>query len=52
MLNCDYCGKMMNKSNIKHTNICQNKPNHIFCSKTCKNKWCFDIQKGKLAPGN
>jgi len=49
---CDYCGKSMNKSNITHTNICQPNSNHVFCSKTCKNKWCLEIQKGKIVPEN
>ncbi len=47
-MNCEYCGKIMGRINVKHINICQPIPSRIFCSKTCKNSWCFDIQKGKI----
>jgi len=45
---CEYCGKQKLGRRLKrHINICQTKTVHIFCSKDCKNKWCFDTQKGK-----
>ncbi len=47
-MNCEYCGKIMGRIKVKHINICQPIPSRIFCSKTCKNNWCFDIQKGKI----
>lgn len=47
-MKCDYCGKSMNRTKVTHINICQPTPNHVFCFKGCKNKWCFDIQKGKI----
>ena len=46
--NCEYCGKQKLGRRLKrHINICQTTSIHIFCSKDCKNKWCFDTQKGK-----
>jgi hypothetical protein len=45
---CDYCGKTMTRTNKHHINICQTTTNHVFCSKKCKDNWCFDIQKGNL----
>ncbi len=47
-MNCTYCGKALTRMNIKHTNICQPIQSRIFCSKNCKNHWCFDIEKGKI----
>ncbi len=47
-MNCEYCGKTKGRINVKHINICQPIQSHSFCSKTCKNNWCFDIQKGKI----
>ncbi|MHA1661526.1 MAG: hypothetical protein ACTSUT_20710 [Promethearchaeota archaeon] len=46
-MNCEYCKKPMTRTRVKHINICQPEPVHIFCSKECKNKWCFEIQNGK-----
>lgn len=45
---CEYCGKQKLGRRLKrHINICQTKTLHIFCSKDCKNKWCFDTHKRK-----
>ncbi len=44
---CDYCGRKLRGKRLKqHINICQKTTIHNFCSKDCKNMWCFDIQKG------
>jgi len=43
---CEYCGrKILGKRFKRHINICQTITIHTFCSKDCKNMWCFDIQK-------
>ena len=43
---CDYCGRKLRGKRLKqHINICQRTTIHNFCSKDCKNMWCFDIQK-------
>jgi hypothetical protein len=47
-MNCDYCGKIMTRIKVKHINICQPTQKRVFCSKSCKNNWCFDIHKGKI----
>ena len=39
---CLGCGKKNVKSETKKP------PEHVFCSKDCKDSWCFDIQKGKI----
>ena len=45
---CDYCGKQLRGKRLKrHINICQTTAIHNFCSKDCKNNWCFDIQNGR-----
>jgi len=44
---CDYCGRQkLGKRLKRHINICQTTTIHIFCSKECKNMWCFDTHKG------
>ena len=44
---CEYCGRQLTGKRLKrHINICQTTAIHIFCSKDCKNMWCFDIKKG------
>ena len=46
---CEYCGKKKLERRLKrHINICQTKSVHIFCSKDCKNIWCFDISQKRL----
>ncbi len=43
---CEYCGRQLHGKRLKrHINICQKTTIHIFCSKECKNRWCFDTQK-------
>jgi len=45
---CEYCGKQLRGKRLKrHINICQKTAIHFFCSKECKNTWCFDTQKGR-----
>ena len=47
-IDCDYCGCHLRGKRLKrHINICQTAMVHIFCSKECKNMWCFDTQKGR-----
>ena len=39
---CDYCKRIIKGRKLKkHINITQNPTTHVFCSKSCKNKWCF-----------
>lgn len=46
-IDCDYCGRQLLGKRLKHhINICQTIAIHNFCSKECKNKWCFDTQRG------
>ena len=48
-VDCDYCGReLIGKRLRRHINICQTTIIHIFCSKDCKNMWCFDTQKERL----
>jgi len=45
---CERCGRSMTRTRVQHVNICQKVTTHVFCSKECKDGWCFDIQKGKI----
>ena len=45
-VNCEICEKIITKKRQRlHINICQTPVIHVFCSKICKNKWCFDHPK-------
>ena len=48
---CEYCKKDIKKrkiGNIKRLiNICQTPQTRVFCSKKCKDKWCFGVQSNK-----
>ena len=45
-LYCESCEKIITRKRQRvHINICQTPVIHVFCSKICKNKWCFDHQK-------
>lgn len=46
-MSCEHCGIKLGRkgSAITHTNIAQPLKEHHFCSETCKDKWCFRIQK-------
>ena len=47
-LNCESCEKVLTRKRLRlHINICQNPVIHVFCSKFCKNKWCFDQGKNE-----
>lgn len=46
-MNCNYCGKKITGSEIKHVNIGQSNKVRNFCSKSCKKSWCFEICKTK-----
>ncbi len=39
---CDMCSKPLPKRHVIHKNIGQEPPEHKFCSRTCKEKWCHD----------
>jgi len=44
---CFSCGIYVKyrKITVTHTNIAQNPPVKVFCSKACKIKWCLRKQK-------
>jgi len=44
-IRCDMCSKPLPKRHIIHKNICQEPPEHKFCSKECKDKWCAQHTK-------
>ena len=45
-LNCESCKKIITRKRQRlHINICQTPVIHVFCSKICKNKWCFNHTK-------
>ena len=45
-LYCESCEKIItSKRQRLHINICQTPVIHVFCSKNCKNRWCFDQPK-------
>lgn len=39
-IRCTMCNKPLPKRHIIHKNICQDPPEHKFCSRECKDKWC------------
>ena len=44
---CEFCGKLLTRNypKIEHENTFQKPSIHIFCSKACRNKWVFLLQK-------
>lgn len=50
MMICEFCGvslKSPGKKIVEHINISQPQQSHQFCSQTCKDKWCLQLQKKK-----
>lgn len=39
---CAFCNKPLPKRHVNHVNIGQDQPEHKFCSRTCKEKWCHE----------
>ncbi|MHA1518833.1 MAG: hypothetical protein ACTSRK_01495 [Promethearchaeota archaeon] len=39
---CEVCAKPLPKRHVVHKNISQSEPVHKFCSRVCKEKWCYD----------
>lgn len=44
---CEFCSKALKKRFRVHRNICQDPQEHKFCSRECKEKWCYDHVKSK-----
>jgi len=48
---CEYCGELFNsnalKKKVEHVNIAQKTRRHRFCSLSCKDKWCLQVQSKK-----
>jgi hypothetical protein len=45
---CKFCEKTLPKRTVIHKNICQEHTDHKFCSRDCKEKWCYEkIQERK-----
>ena len=47
---CEYCGDSLRnpeKKILEHVNISQPRQTHHFCSQSCKDKWCLQLQKKK-----
>jgi hypothetical protein len=47
---CEYCGislKSLGKKAVEHVNVSQPKKIHSFCSQSCKDNWCLQLQKNK-----
>jgi len=42
---CDFSEKTLPKHFFVHKNICQDVPEHKFCSKECKTNWCSELSK-------
>jgi len=45
---CEYCGNALHGPKtrlIKHVNVSQSAREHYFCSQSCKDKWCFRLQR-------
>lgn len=48
---CEFCEKKIKNSGRgmkTHTNICQPIQVHYFCSRECKDKWCFAVEKEEI----
>jgi hypothetical protein len=49
-MRCDFCGKNLSKERQKlyqHVNINQSIQIHAFCSKECRENWCYQLQTKK-----
>ncbi len=44
---CEYCRRAINKKPVLLVNKLQTPSTHIFCSKRCKDWWCFSSQRKK-----
>jgi len=45
---CEYCAKGLSglkKKLVTHVNVSQPAQVHNFCSQSCKDKWCFQLQR-------
>ncbi|RLB09775.1 MAG: hypothetical protein DRG27_04040 [Deltaproteobacteria bacterium] len=38
---CEFCNKPLPKKFKVHVNICQEPTKHRFCSRECKESWCY-----------
>ncbi|MCF2138855.1 MAG: hypothetical protein K9W44_02210 [Candidatus Lokiarchaeota archaeon] len=50
MPRCEWCNKPLPKRYISHINLQQDPPEHKFCSRSCKEKWCANAGKTKAKP--
>lgn len=41
---CGWCNKPLAKIRVSHINICQEPKEREFCSRDCKNNWCYKEQ--------
>ncbi|MHA1519314.1 MAG: hypothetical protein ACTSVZ_08005 [Promethearchaeota archaeon] len=47
MPRCEWCDKPLPKRHVLHVNLQQEPPEHKFCSRLCKEKWCANAGKKK-----
>ncbi len=47
---CEFCKKSLSlrRGNKPHINICNPVRIHLFCSRDCKDQWCYAVQKNKI----
>ncbi|NHJ19676.1 MAG: hypothetical protein EAX91_01945 [Candidatus Lokiarchaeota archaeon] len=49
-MTCEFCGislKGSRKKTVEHINISQPHQTHHFCSLSCKDRWCLQLQRYK-----
>ena len=47
---CEYCGdsiRSLGKKLVEHINISQPQQTHLYCSQSCKDKWCIQLLRKK-----
>ncbi|TFG20509.1 MAG: hypothetical protein EU529_14780 [Promethearchaeota archaeon] len=44
---CEYCRKVIKKNPVRLVNTQHSPSTHLFCSKRCKDWWCFSSQRKK-----
>lgn len=45
---CEFCGVTLHalkKRLVRHVNISQSSREHYFCSQSCKDEWCYRVQR-------
>ena len=42
---CEWCNKPLSRRYKTHKNVCQEPIERKFCSRECKEKWCYEKQR-------